>query len=103
VGLTTKSDATVMPIKMGPRNSIDVEAGWCLRDTAEAAQGGGLDLPLSRSEVQHEVRHFLAAPFEHDGGNAGAIPTGLRQMVAAEGTNFLQFWGESTALAVSPS
>jgi hypothetical protein len=93
VGLTTKSDATVMPIKMGPRNSIDVEAGWCLRDTAEAAQGGGLDLPLSRSEVQHEVRHFLAAPFEHDGGNAGAIPRGLRQVVAGRGHELLAVLG----------
>jgi hypothetical protein len=42
---------------------------------------GGMRSARSRSEVQH-LRRFLAAPFEHDGGNAGAIPGCIWQVVA---------------------
>jgi hypothetical protein len=42
---------------------------------------GGMRSARSRSDVQH-LRRFLAAPFEHDGGNAGAIPGCIWQVVA---------------------
>jgi hypothetical protein len=46
----------------------------------------------SRSEVQH-LRRFLAAPFEHDGGNAGAIPGCIWQVVARGGHELLTVFG----------
>ena len=102
VGLTTKSDATVMPIKMGPRNSIDVEAGWCLRDTAEAPQGG-LDPPeLGRRSSMKYVISWQPRSNMTEEMQARSLEV-FDKWSPAEGTNFLQFWGESTALVVSPS
>jgi hypothetical protein len=51
------------------------------------------DGATQRSEVQREVRHFLAAPFEHDGGNAGAIPGCIWQVVARGGHELLTVFG----------
>jgi hypothetical protein len=86
---------------MRPRDGIDDELGRCLREIAEGPLGGPDPPILERRSGMKYVVSWQPQSTESEEVQARSLQV-FSKWSPPEGTTFLRFWGELTALVVSP-